>query len=41
MSNWSLVTPLVNELTGDQKQTDKLLIERKELVKKTLKNMLK
>ena len=35
-----MVTPLLNEATGDNKKTEQLIMERKELVKKTLKNML-
>jgi len=36
-----MVSPLINEITGDKEQTDALLNERKEFVKTTLKNMLK
>ena len=36
-----MITPMINELTGDEKRTDKLLLDRKDLVKTTLKNMLK
>ena len=36
-----MVSPLINEITEDKKQTDAFLNERKEFVKTTLKNMLK
>ena len=36
-----MVTPLLNELTDNKKQTELFLISRKELVKNTLKNMIR
>ena len=36
-----MVTPLLNELTGDKQRTELFLNNRKELVKTTLKNMIK
>jgi AcrR family transcriptional regulator len=36
-----MISPLINEITEDNKQTDVFLDERKEFVKTTLKNMLK
>ena len=36
-----MVSPLINEITENRQQTEALLLDRKELVKNTLKNMIK